>query len=235
MKKIFTFFFAVGILFNANLVNAQSFSVAHDSITLTAPTVATSVHDDITVPGLFPATIKWYVCSTDFPGDWINNGLLASTAFCDNSGCYPTTDDTNLHVLTSSYSSGTSDFHMQINLAGVTSTGTHSIKVKFMSNVDTLYETFVVSNSLTVPTVKSADEVILYPNPATSTVNVVFDASIDVKNVAIYNIIGKMMSIYKVNGNSASLNVDNFNSGIYIIRLMNSQGDVVLTRKFTKQ
>ena len=233
MKKIFTFFFTVGILFNANLVSAQSFSVAHDSVIIVAPLVSTTVHDNITYSGFGAIPICWYVCNTDFPGDWIY-GATSSTVFCDDSSCYPYVDDTNKHVQCTHYPNGTNDFHMLINLAGA-STGTHAIKVKFMSNVDTLYETFVVSNSLTVPTVRSSDEVILYPNPATSTVNVVFDANIDVKNVAIYNIIGKMMSIYKVNGNSASLNIDNFNSGIYIIRLMNSQGDVVLTRKFTKQ
>ena len=82
---------------------------------------------------------------------------------------------------------------------------------------------------------KSDDNVVLFPNPARSNVNVVFDASLGVKNIAIYNLIGKAVSVYKVNGTSAKLDLDNVPSGIYFVRLINAQGQIVATRKFTHQ
>jgi hypothetical protein len=86
-----------------------------------------------------------------------------------------------------------------------------------------------------VPTVKSPDEVIIYPNPAANEVNVVFDGNQDIKTVSIHNRIGKPVSVFKVAGDSANLNIENIPKGIYFISLINSHGDVVQTRKFTKQ
>jgi hypothetical protein len=79
------------------------------------------------------------------------------------------------------------------------------------------------------------DEVVLYPNPAKGSVNVVFDPSMGVKNIAIYNLIGKAVSVYKVTGNSAKLDLTDVPSGIYFLRLSNTQGKIVATRKFTRQ
>ena len=96
--------------------------------------------------------------------------------------------------------------------------------------------TFVINHTaLAVPNVNKATEVNMYPNPAHDELNVVYDPSADVKTIAVYNIIGKVMSVYKVNGNSANLNTENMPSGIYFVRLMNSHGEAVVTRRFTKQ
>jgi hypothetical protein len=76
----------------------------------------------------------------------------------------------------------------------------------------------------------------LYPNPAHNEVNLVYNTTADIKNIAVYNIIGKVIAVYKVTeNNSANLNLENLPSGIYFARLINSQGNVVVTRKFTKQ
>ena len=240
MKKLFTFFSAIVLLGAASAANAQSFSVTHDTVVMAPPMTLTTVHDDIICASTVNLKWKVDVSQSDFPYDWMYNAS-GGTAFCDNFTCYSSSIDTNGTAISSTYPGGTSgtsyDFHIQLSLATATTTGgMHHMTIKFMSATDTMYETFIVAYpNVSVPTVKNADEVLLYPNPATSSVNIVYDASLDVKNVAIYNIIGKMMSIYKVNGNSANLNTENLNSGIYFIRLLNSEGNVILTRKFTTQ
>ena len=236
MKKLFTIAAFMGASAFARVASAQTFTVAYDTVSFLAPLVSTAEHDNITVPGMFSVNLKWTVLRDDFPTDWIYNTGGGSTAFCDNSGCYPIANDTNGMVQSATYGAGTSDFHMLINLIGATSTGTHYMTVKLMSSTDTLYETYKVTYYPTyVPQVKTLTDIDLYPNPATSSVNVIFDESLDVKTVAVYNIIGKMMSLYRVNGNSANISLENMNSGIYFLRLMKGQGDVVSTRKFTKQ
>ncbi len=82
----------------------------------------------------------------------------------------------------------------------------------------------------------SNGEISMYPNPAHNELNVIFDAASDVKNILVYNIIGRVMSVYKItDSNSANLNLENIPSGIYFVRLINSHGEMVATRKFTKQ
>jgi hypothetical protein len=82
---------------------------------------------------------------------------------------------------------------------------------------------------------------------ATTALNVVFDIKFnritsqkefdaDVKNIAIFNIKGEQVNMFKVGSTtSASLNVENLPAGIYFVRLMNGNGEVGATRKFTKQ
>jgi hypothetical protein len=132
---------------------------------------------------------------------------------------------------------------LQIDLswgAGVTSNGTYWIKARLNNKfaaTDTAIATFMITRSTVgIAPVKVSSDVTIYPNPATNALNVVYDNVADVKNIAIYSIIGKQMNMYRVtDNNSASLNLENIPSGIYFIRLLNSHGDVVATRKFTRQ
>jgi hypothetical protein len=83
---------------------------------------------------------------------------------------------------------------------------------------------------------KIQDEIIIYPNPAHEEVNIIYGADAGVKNIVIYNLIGKTVSAFKpIDNSSASLSIENLPTGIYFVRLIDAQGAVVATRKFTKQ
>ena len=242
MKRLFTFLIGITAFGFAHKASAQAFTVTADTEFINYPVGLVAVHDPILVPGSTITTINWKIdtANSDFPRDWMFN-TSSGTTFCDLNLCYPNSIDTSGSTqICSCYNSTSTDFHMNIDLDSATTIGTHYITVKFNNTgslpLTTATETFVVTKApVSVPVVHNVDEVLLYPNPATSSVNIVYSANLDVKNVAIYNIIGKMQSIYKVAGNSANMNTENLNSGIYLIRLINSHGDVVLTRKFTKQ
>ncbi len=83
----------------------------------------------------------------------------------------------------------------------------------------------------------SADDIILYPNPAREAVNVIFDEKFNVRTIAVYNLIGKLMGpIYKpASNNSAKIDLSDMPTGIYFLRLMDAQGHFVATRRFTRQ
>jgi hypothetical protein len=148
-------------------------------------------------------------------------------------------DTTNLgkgFTMASIAPDSTATLSLSMELAGA-SLGAHSMCISL--SVPHYFDTtcFILDNaSAGVPIIKSQDDVVLYPNPAYDNVNVLFNAEAKVKNIAIYNIIGKVMSVYRVTANnSANLNVENIPSGIYFIRLLNTEGGIVATRKFTKQ
>jgi hypothetical protein len=88
-----------------------------------------------------------------------------------------------------------------------------------------------------LPGARCTDDVTLYPNPAPGNeLNIVYDQSADIKNIAVYNLIGKIVAVYKVTGNnSANLSLETLTPGIYFVRLFNSQGEVVLAKRFTRQ
>jgi hypothetical protein len=225
-------FFAGGVA-----CNAQTVILAHDTINVVASGSSIETYYD-TVSNLTAtaADIQWKVISTNFPTDWRN-----ASVFCDPDACY---GDFHMWpaIPTKNFTLGTGDdlFNLGIDYSVVTSTGCFYATVR-MNNLSVVTDTATVTyiicgHPVSVPTVKVADEVAIYPNPVTTALNVKFDATLDVKNVAIYSIIGRQLSLYRVAGsNCASLNVEHIPSGVYFLRLMNSRGDVVTTRKFTKQ
>ena len=67
------------------------------------------------------------------------------------------------------------------------------------------------------------DEIIVYPNPATDLINIVFSKKI--KSVSIFNNVGQ--TVYS--GNETQININNFESGVYIIWINN--GNEIISKK----
>ncbi len=247
MKKILPLIIALSTLITPKVVKAQSFSVI-DTVYSTMATSG-SVTDIITNHTSSGLVLKWRVDTTNFPIEW-----LADTAFgiCDNYICHyndagtppfylwnPSTDTGGICVSAAYPADSTGDFHLSLNLTGGRS-GTYFVTVGIFDPVPlgtSHTMTFIITKpaGVSVPNVPGSKDVLLYPNPASNELNLVYDAASDIKNIAVYNIIGKAMSVYKVTGNSANLNLENIPSGIYFVRLYNGSGNVVATRKFTKQ
>lgn len=81
------------------------------------------------------------------------------------------------------------------------------------------------------------EDISIFPNPATSYIDVLYSPSSDVKTISIYNLIGKVVSVYKVtdkNSARCEFNTD-MASGIYLVRVADSKGNVIATRKITHQ
>jgi hypothetical protein len=245
MKKILlSLYISLGLA--ASLCSyGQSFTTTTDTVRAFVGGAAV-LHNDITNHTSGTLNLSWHVKITDFPNDWATPGALG---LCDGNLCRGNTGDTLLwnvamHVtgttFTCGYSSGTTGtFDYTPDLSAATSPGTHYITVT-VSDPASLYSkdiTWVINKvPVAVPTVSNAvNDVSLYPNPAHDEVNIVYDESADIKNIAVYNIIGKVMSVYKVTSTSANLSLENIPSGVYFVRLINSKGGVVMTKKFTKQ
>lgn len=238
MKKFVTLLSLAGTLLGAGSAQAQSFTFqSGDTVYVTTGTTYTA-HNNVINNGSTPLKIQWKVIANTLPTDW-----NATLGICDNMMCYSGSDiAVGVQQESLDYAVGTTpgDFHITGDLTGTTSAGPGVVRVRVNNKnipTDTAILTFILNKptASVLPTAKSVDAVQLYPNPATSSVNVVFDDAADVKTLAIYNIIGKQMSIYRAGGNSANMSVENMPAGVYFVRLINSRGDIVATRKFTKQ
>ena len=72
----------------------------------------------------------------------------------------------------------------------------------------------------------------MYPNPATSVVTL--DASQEIAMIQIMNLLGQNVSTLEVNNTSSTINVSQFNTGVYIAKVVFSNGNVQ-TIKFIKE
>lgn len=245
MKKTLLILLGFGCMFTSSLVKAQSFTVAADTVHYNIGGTGV-IYDDITNAAGSALTLRWRVIATDWPASWLSN---LAFGICDNNLCRNNFNDTLLWnnatslgntFTTAPYavgSTGTFDLNLDFTTAVV---GCHWMTIA-ITDPGTFYTkniTFSICKGTTaIQNINSTGEtnVLLYPNPASNEINVVYDASADVKNIAVYNIIGKVITVYRVTGNSANLNLENTPSGIYFVKLLSSTGQVVATRKFTKQ
>ena len=69
----------------------------------------------------------------------------------------------------------------------------------------------------------------VYPNPASDVLNIKTPATIDVKSVAIYDVLGKRSNVSLVNG---QINIANLAKGVYILNVETNAG--TLTEKIVK-
>lgn len=235
MKKILLS--AITCLSIATLSFGQNFTVLYGDTARSVMTGSTvQVHNYIINNSSAPATYEWKFVDNDFPTGWEFNGL------CDNNLCYTSINSTTnttfpvgpndtMHYYTTFDDDGTG------TIVNGSSAWVRAALHESGDMLNTKILTFIATKGTTsaITVTKSEDNIVVFPNPAKSSVNVIYNADMGVKNIGIYNLIGKMVSVYKVGNTSAKLDVENLPSGIYFIRLFNAQGKVVGTRKFTCQ
>lgn len=242
MKKILLGLFTLTALnLGATNANAQSFTTPHDTINFTYSSGFVDIHNDITVPGMSNVPISWKVIAENFSSDptWVADQNTINV--CDNYQCYTNNNNDLLNgtLYTTTYlADSTEVFKASFNLAGANA-GTHFVTIRIYNTTtptddDTV--TFIVNKwPTTAGTVaKNNESISLYPNPVRDEVNVVFN-NLEVKNIAVYNAIGKNMIVYRTAGTSAKLDISKFPGGVYFLRMSDSKGNVVATKRITKQ
>jgi len=237
MKKFLLI--ALGCLaISSSAVKAQSFTTPYDTVNINYVLGSGTLNyaNEITNTTNSAIKINWKVVSNNLPSDWLSNNW---TGICDNVTCYATTYPIANTVTSADYAANkTGDFHVQVGLPTTATQGTYYLTINLASTGGgSKNVTFVIRTSPTaVSNVnKSSDDVKLYPNPAHNTVNVEFDPNAGVKYISVYNLIGKPVSTFRVNGGSAQLDISDIPAGVYFVRLMDAQSHVLDTRKFTRQ
>lgn len=235
MKQIYSLLLLLflGAGFSAR---AQSLSVQHDTVALNVSGSYTAVNN-ITNLTADTITVQWQITETNFPADWMD-----LTGVCDMNGCYSSTMIWPSIPNECRYPPGMGDFHLQGNVIPVLNDGPYYMRVSIKNKdvpADMAIQTYVIGRKSAgiAYANKSAgdDAIVLYPNPATTSLNILFNGVTGVAAIGIYSIIGRQMKMYSTLDNSASLNIENLPAGIYFVKLLNAQGYALATQKFTKQ
>lgn len=183
-------------------------------------------------------TLNWKVTSSSHDPGW------AFDAICDNASCLYASESGLLDGAKSFNTfpiSAGSDCDFKVTFDGdAAATGTKAtLAVEFTDGTTTkpgvFYAYKMGSNVSTF--FRTDDEIAVFPNPASNYIDVHYSSNSDVKTISIYNLIGKVVNVYKVTDkNSARCQFTNdMPSGIYLIRISDSKGKVIATRKFTRQ
>ncbi len=103
----------------------------------------------------------------------------------------------------------------KVDIAGITDT----FELNFLN-----YE---VNCAADVNEITAEDNIDIMPNPASNYFNIEGE---NIVNVEIYNAVGQVVDIINVNGNNAQINTENYNNGIYFVRVLTSDANVTVKK-----
>lgn len=110
-------------------------------------------------------------------------------------------------------------------VVGTVDNGTNMLSQGFQQNSYTITE---------VPEVSMAGfELKIYPNPAADYVNIEGE-NIEIGKIELFDISGKLIASYEVNGNSYKLDLKEMSSAIYVLKVYNTEKIVFREYKISK-
>jgi Secretion system C-terminal sorting domain len=77
------------------------------------------------------------------------------------------------------------------------------------------------------------DNVTVYPNPASTEINLAVKGNYQANVVEVYDITGKMVDTYSMHNNLLTINTQHYNSGLYFYRMYDEAGMQLNTGKFS--
>lgn len=189
--------------------------------------------------GSAPVNFSWYVAGySDAGGAWKIGNI------CEPFGsCYSSTTTGLMNGATTFYCSvaGGSAGYFDVSFDGDAAPSGSFAHVVLNVNDGTtttkpVFIAYKTGSGIATTLLKDGD-VTIFPNPASNYIDVLYTPAADVKSITLYNLIGKVVNVYKVTDKSSAhceFPAD-MPSGIYIVRVADSRGNVIATRKITRQ
>lgn len=115
-------------------------------------------------------------------------------------------------------------------VVGDTFTNQANIYFDFNFPILTNTESTVIQQTLNSDNFSIGNKISIYPNPSTNVVNIEGNTSSNY-NIEVYDLIGKQIGSYK---NEKSIDVSNFISGIYLIKIIDLENNIESTHKIIK-
>ena len=94
-------------------------------------------------------------------------------------------------------------------------------------NFGPLFLEYDINCGTSVDEITAEDNIDIMPNPASNYFNIEGE---NILNVVIYNAVGQVVEIINVNGSNVQINTENYNNGIYFVRVLNSDANVTVKK-----
>lgn len=195
-----------------------------------APSYEVVVHNGVTNNSGAPITIKWIRTVNTFPASW--NG----SSVCDKITCWGTDVDSK-EVDLGIDSSSILDVHFFNE--GRTGSGYVEIIVFDIADsantVRTLKFYGEANNNVGISSLDTKS-LSIYPNPTSNFIQINGVNQLDaIETIEIYSIIGRKVFQKEVSSlNDLKVNVQNFENGVYLIKLFDKTKNVAYTKTFVK-
>ena len=248
MKQIILLSFF--LLFSLGFVKAQDFDVTPNNITLdtlvdlTDEYVSGKMHSHLNNNTSSEVELRWEIVSIDAPSEWriqlcVNN---------ESGGCFSwdilsnTADALPNPIPLTIAANDHSIFDVGLRPKSTAGCGTYEIKVTTMSDTTNVLATGVYTFKFNVDEncealVSSTNNfdkslVKIFPNPTNDYFTITDNPYVE--SIQIFNIVGKQMATTNFQ-NGDAINISNFPNGLYLVRMLDDDGDVLKTTRLTKR
>lgn len=248
MKQILLLSFF--LLANLGFVKAQDYEITPNDITLDTLVdlsdlyTSGKMHSELAnnTPG--EVELWWKITQVNGPSEWqpqlcVNN---------ESGGCFSwdvlsnTADVLPNPIPLTIQANDHSIFDMGVRPKSVAGCGTYEIKVTPMSDTTNVLVTGVYTFKFNVDANCEAlvsatnnfdkSSVKIFPNPTTDYFTITDNPYVE--SIQVFNIVGKQMAMIPFqNGNA--VNVSSFPNGLYLVRMLDNDGDVLTTTRLTKR
>lgn len=231
MKKIFL---ALVILLSASSAYSQSFTIPNDTVSRTV-TTTDNLHNDITNVSSAPIQVTWNVVTHDFPADW-----AAAFAICDNMLCYSAASNilSGISQTTGNIAPGTTAVFYALPDVTTATPGTHYVQIRMASHSQTKDSWYFITKpgaTGVVSYTRFDGQLVVYPNPASGAVKVLFSSDLNAKNLTVSDLTGKVVCKQAVSGTAAYLDVSKLPSGMYMLTIFGDSGQVLAISQFSNR
>lgn len=179
------------------------------------------------------AELRWTVVRINVPVEW-------RAQLCDENSCYAfdqkTNIDENVEVPLILEAGTESIMDLGVRHNGTPGVGIYEIRVTTVADTTTLLASNTVeitANALQTSIEEfSKNSVKIFPNPTNDFFTLTENTF--VSEIQIFNIVGKRMAIAPFQ-NGDALNVSSYPNGLYLVRMLNDEGEVLKTTRLTKR
>ena len=194
---------------------------------------------DIEDPSSFDVVLKGVIrnpSSEEITINWFRNVIHISpewkTAVCDRNQCYlPFVSSQSVDIPANDTSN--MDVHLYPDMVSGDSA---VVEMSFVSSAapnDTVTAIFRFTQMQPNSTERVSEaEVTIYPNPTTDYFNIRSDRNIG--SVAVYDLLGKEILRKDTHGQHARIQVGTLSKGVYIVRVLDHEGQVITTKRLRK-
>ena len=238
------------LLANLDFVKAQDYEITPNDITLDTLVdlsdawTSGKMHSELfnNTPG--EVELWWKITQTSGPSEWqpqlcVNNesgGCFSWDVLSNSAAALPNPIPLTIQATTYSI------FDIGVRPKGVAGCGTYEIKVTPMNDTTNVLVTGVYSFKFNVDANCDAlvsatnnfdkSSVKIFPNPTTDYFTISDNPYVE--SIQIFNIVGKQMVMTSFQ-NGGAVNVSSFPNGLYLVRMLDNDGDVLTTTRLTKR
>lgn len=177
--------------------------------------------------------VKWERISNDIPAGWLSFICIeGGSCYAPNQGESP---ESEVFIIPAGESRWVEvQFRATEAEGAVPGVGTVNIQVSDESNLAVNASADYIGTAYSLPVDDiDVENIRIYPNPASDYIKISNPEGIE--TMELYNLIGKKVKTFDVGSSNSTFNISNLPKGMYLIRLLDDDSDVLTTKRISKR